>query len=129
MTKILITGATGMLGMYVCKILSRYQFELFCPTRKELDLQDSLDIKKIVETFCPNFILHLAAETNVDLCEIDIKRAAIVNYVATATIAESANKVGALLIYISSSIIFGRNDKMMCNELDTPYPINYYGYS
>lgn len=129
MEKILITGATGMLGGYVKKFIDNTKYEIFCPKRSEFDLKKIDNIAKIIKDFKPNIILHLAAETNVDLCEVDIAHAAQVNYLATQEIAKTASEIGAWMVYISTSNVFGADKKLSYNELDLPCPLNYYGKS
>lgn len=129
MNKVLITGATGMLGYYVTNYIDKNKYHVFCPTREEFDLKDTNKIESFIKKHSPNFILHLAAETNVDLCEQDIAHAAAVNYIATETIAKLANELGAWMTYISTSNVFGARNNLTYNELDLPDPVNYYGRS
>jgi dTDP-4-dehydrorhamnose reductase len=130
MTKtVLITGITGMLGCYIDNFVDRKKYQVFCPTRQELDLKNTTQIDSFVKKVSPNFILHLAAETNVDLCEQNIEHAALINCTAVEAVAKAASEVGAWMAYISTSNVFGARGKMVYNELDLPDPENYYGRS
>jgi len=129
MEKVLITGSTGMLGYYVSEMIDKKKYQVFCPTRKEFDLKNLTQIEDFIRKNTPNIVLHLAAETNVDLCEQDVPHAALVNCSATEAIASAAKDVGAWMTYISTSNVFGARGKLTYNELDLPDPENYYGRS
>ncbi len=129
MKKVLITGATGMLGCYVSELIDKKKYQVFCPTRTEFDLKNLVQIEEFIKKNTPDIILHLAAETNVDLCEQDVAHAALINCSATETIAKAAKDVGAWMTYISTSNVFGARGKLTYNELDLPDPENYYGRS
>ena len=129
MEKILITGSSGMLGSYIARSIDRTKYEVFCPSSAELNLKDPEAISKAIKEIAPNVILHLAAETNVDLCEVDVRHAAKINCKATEVLSKAASEVGAWVVYISTSNVFGARKKLTYNELDLPDPENYYGRS
>lgn len=127
--KIYITGHDGMLGGYCSDKLSADGYEIVCPSREELDLAFPDRCFKSILKESPDIILHLAAETNVDLCERDPVRAYKYNSKSTECIARAASQLKAKIIYISTSNVFGYEGRQCYNELDIPYPINYYGKS
>lgn len=129
MSKVLITGGTGMLGAYVTDALGVNNPNVVVTTRNEIDLSRPDKIYDYVMKVNPDVILHIAAETNVDLCEREPNRAGAYNHVATKEIAKAANDCNAWILYISSSNVFGTEGKYMYNELDLPNPMNYYGRS
>jgi dTDP-4-dehydrorhamnose reductase len=126
----LVTGSTGMLGRYVMDSLAGANSgEVRALTRNECDLADPGAAYEVVKGIRPAAVLHLAAETDVDLCERDPGRAGLVNHLATDAIARAANETGARLLYVSTSNVFGAEGKHIYNELDLPTPVNYYGRS
>ena len=127
--KILITGATGMLGLYVMRQLSEQPYEIVVADRSRFDLAAPDEAYRYVSEVQADVILHLAAETDVDLCEREPQRAGIRNHITTERIAMAAAKSGAWLLYISTSNVFGGNGGLEFNELDLPMPTNYYGRS
>jgi len=129
MAKVLITGATGMLGVYVCQAMSKTTHDIILVDRSKFDLSNPEAAFDYIMAERPDCILHLAAETDVDLCERDPQRAGIRNHLATASIAKAAEKCGAWLLYVSTSNVFGQNGTFEHNELDLPAPANYYGRS
>lgn len=127
---ILVTGATGMLGRYVMRLLEESgRDRVHAPGRDECDLLEPRAVYDLVKRIRPAFILHLAAETDVDLCEREPGRAGLINHLATEAIARAAGEVGSWLLYVSTSNVFGGEAKLVYNELDIPSPMNYYGRS
>lgn len=126
----LVTGSTGMLGRYVMKRLAGSAAgDVRAVTRQECDLINPGMAYELVRQIRPAAVLHLAAETDVDLCERDPGRAGLINQLATDAIARAASETGAWLLYVSTSNVFGAEGKSTYNELDLPSPINYYGRS
>src|SRR5690348_15732754 len=92
----LITGSTGMLGRYVMDLLERTApAQIRVLTRQECDLVSPRAAYETVREMRPAAILHLAAETDVDLCERDPGRAGLVNHLATDAIARAASEADA----------------------------------
>lgn len=58
--KILITGAAGLLGSAL-KAQSIGLFEVYAPTRQELDLEDGLAVSKYLAKVRPTYCVHAAA--------------------------------------------------------------------
>jgi dTDP-4-dehydrorhamnose reductase len=126
----LVTGNTGMLGRYVMNCLERAaSVDVRVLSREQCDLVNPRSVYESVKQLGPSAILHLAAETDVDLCERNPGRAGLVNHLATDAIARAANETGAWFLYVSTSNVFGGEGKLIYNELDLPSPINYYGRS
>ena len=60
MIKILITGASGLLGSAIRKQCQGV-FEVHAPTRQELDLENSVSVQEYVKKLSPNYCIHAAA--------------------------------------------------------------------
>ncbi len=58
--KLLITGATGLLGSAI-RSQSDGPFEVFVPSRSELDLEDGVAVAKYVSRLRPDYCIHTAA--------------------------------------------------------------------
>jgi len=125
--KIAITGSSGMLGSALVKELQADHQLL------EIDLKNGHDItkKKIIDDeikkFSPDLIIHAAAMTDVDGCELDPDKAKDVNVQGTKNIVDAARQ--AKLIYISTDYVFdGEFEKRRpYKETDAPKPISVYG--
>lgn len=62
--KILITGASGLLGYglkHAITKLNRPDIKLFCPSRKEMDCLDATSVDQYIQTIKPDYVFHLAA--------------------------------------------------------------------
>ena len=140
--KILVSGANGMLGSDLCGIFSD-KYEVMAtdlPSRisaketkkiciEEMDVRNYDKIISIFKSFRPDFILHLAAETNVDGCESDIEGAYRTNTIGTKNIALACRKYDCIMVYISTGSVFDgeKNDPYI--EFDTPNPQSIYSKS
>jgi len=129
MRKILITGCSGMLGRYVRRQIEAAGYEVIAPSREQMDLTNSDGVYAYIKAAAPDAILHLGAETDVDLCERNPARGGIVNHLATRAIARAARDIKAWLLYVSTASVFGLEPKPLFNELDATSPVNYYGRS
>ena len=58
--KILITGASGMLGKSLIKILSKKNYKILSPNSKKLNLLNQSSTDKYLKKNKPFFVIHLA---------------------------------------------------------------------
>ncbi len=65
--KILVTGATGLVGSRFVELAK--EFQLFTPTSKEMDLTDKDSVKSYIESTNPDWIINFAAFTDVNASE------------------------------------------------------------
>ncbi|MFA6339070.1 MAG: sugar nucleotide-binding protein [Candidatus Paceibacterota bacterium] len=120
-SKILITGADGMVGSYV-------DFGIKTDIR-DLDIVNLNDVLSMIKKYKPQVIIHLAAETDLEKCESDPSHAYMVNTVGTYNLCLAAKEVDAKLVYISTAGIFDGEKKTPYKENDEANPQNYYGHS
>jgi dTDP-4-dehydrorhamnose reductase len=136
--RILITGSNGMLGQRAVQFYSsKENIELLATSVEEKSVVDSVEyissdikdrdnIKKVIHNYCPDFIIHTAAFTNVDLSEKLREDAWKINVKGVEYIAEAARAIDAHIIHISTDYIFdGKNGPY--DENATPDPVGYYG--
>ena len=136
--RILITGSNGMLGQRAVQFYSsKENVELLATSVEDKSVVDSVEyvpsdikdresIKKIIYDYCPDFIVHTAAFTNVDLSEKLREDAWKINVKGVEYIVEAARAIDAHIIHISTDYIFdGKNGPY--DENATPDPIGYYG--
>lgn len=121
---ILVTGGSGTLGSYVRHVF--FNDQVIAPRREEMDIRNIDAINKIFTVYQPNYVIHAAAETNVDICETDHTHADAVNIQGTKNVIDVCKKYGARLIYISTSSVFPGTNHIY-TENDIPSPANYYG--
>lgn len=131
--KILITGASGMLGSILADILKDY-YNVFLtgrnePQGKSQDNFLSFDLNqnsynKLLLWSNPDIVIHCAAITNVDYCELNPEEANIINYESIKKICDFQSI--KQIIFISSDAVF---DGSISNpsEQTVPSPLNIYG--
>ena len=74
-------------------------------------------------------IIHLAAMTAVDRCELEPDLARAVNQRGTEHVAEAARAAGARLIYVSTDYVFDGESAGEYREDDAVGPLNVYGHT
>lgn len=133
---ILITGAAGMLGSALCPTLEAKGHVIY-PTDVDtsdegieyLDVRNYQRVREIVEKMKPDLVMHLAAETDVDKCEIEPDHAYLSNTIGTQNVVLMCQKYDITLVYISTIGVFNGNKLEPYTEFDEPNPINIYGKS
>ena len=126
--KILITGANGQLGKTLTSKLQNL-YSITALSKSELDITKKEEVEKIISKLKPQQIIHSAAFTTVDQCEVQPTQAYEVNALGTSYVALAANQVGARVIYISSDYVFDGEKQTPYQEVDSPNPQSIYGMS
>lgn len=137
--KILITGSGGMLGVDLWQEL-RNSYEVlgldaisYQPSSVskfyKCDITKRIGVSNVAAKARPDIVIHTAAMTDVDGCELDPKRAYKVNSDGTKNVALACKAAGALLIYISTDFVFDGKKKGPYKEIDKTRPISVYGDS
>ena len=124
--RILITGGKGMLG----RTLQRHwqaTHTLAIADLPEVDLTQEDQVQRAFTEFKPDVVVHCAAMTNVDGCESDAAKAALINETATANVARTCNALGARLFAISTDYVFAGDQPGDRTEDDPVAPKTVYG--
>ena len=95
----------------------------------ECDITDKDGLVSAIGKAKPDIVIHTAAYTDVDGCELGPDKAYKINGEGTENIALACKKHDALLIYISTDFVFDGTKIGAYNEEDAPNPINTYGRS
>ncbi|OQX89832.1 MAG: hypothetical protein B6D65_01245 [candidate division Zixibacteria bacterium 4484_93] len=128
MKRLLLTGSSGLLGSCILQRLEG-EFELLAPSRDRMDITDAAAVSKLVRGFSPEWIVHLAAFTDMDRAEAEKEKARFVNLTGTENLVEAAKSIGAKLLFASTNYIFGGEGNSPYKPYDPPCPVNYYGYT
>lgn len=107
-----------MLGRTLQRALSSH--EIFPLSKQSCDITNPKKVHSVLSDLRPDVVIHCAAMTAVDQCEIDQRRAWIVNAFGTSNIASATNKIGAKLIAISTDYVFDGNMDRPYHEFDIP---------
>lgn len=135
--RILITGASGLLGTKICEKTLSKNHEVYSAynTNKpsfgkpvQLDVLNSTLVEQALRKIRPEVVVHAAALTDVDKCEMEKELAWKINVEGTANIAKICRELGSFLVYVSTDYVF-EGERGMYKETDPPSPINYYGLS
>lgn len=134
----LVTGANGFLGSNAGVFLDDKVKTVgqvrpgkdsnLCHSIVSLDLADELAVAQAVRQVRPSVIFHSAAMAGHEACEANPAEAMLVNATATASLAQAASTVGALMIYISTDAVFD-GLRGSYTETDETNPFSIYGES
>ena len=128
--RLLVTGASGMVGSYVEEIFDTYELLLTDAIgENKLDITRTEEVFYWMEKFKPDVLLHLAAATDVDLCERDPDTAYLINAKGTETIAKACQKQSVCMVYLSTAVVFDGLKTTPYREEDLPNPVSVYGKS
>ncbi|MGO3548173.1 dTDP-4-dehydrorhamnose reductase [Paucilactobacillus nenjiangensis] len=128
MAKYMITGIKGQLGTELSKLMDEKGLEYVGFDATDLDITDRDLVANKVSELKPEIIFHCAAYTAVDNAEDDGKDANwLVNVNGTKNVADTANEVGATLVYISTDYVFDGTNAGEYNVDDATNPQNEYG--
>lgn len=128
--RILITGGKGQFGTDLERELTGSGgHEVICPGRDRLDVTRPDQVREAVEAVRPEVVVHAAANTSVDRCELEPDGAYLVNALGTRNVAVAAARVKARLVYISTDYVFDGRKKEPYTEFDLPAPLSVYGKS
>ncbi len=122
--KVLITGGTGLLGKILSEKL-KPQFDVI-PLGDELHLEED-GVKERLSAYSPDYVIHLAAYTDVDGCEEHQNLAFRVNVLGTRYVVEWAQSQNIPVLYMSTDYVFNGEKMSPYFEYDSPDPINFYG--
>jgi len=118
--KVLITGVNGMLGSSLLKLLPYDNIVGF--DSRELNIADYKQVQNVLASEKPDIIIHTAAYTNVEACEIESDRAYLVNIMGTQNLINYAIENDVLFVYLSSTGIYGKDKNTPYTEFDLVRP-------
>src|SRR3989344_2204676 len=129
---LLITGCGGMLGEAVynqfknrCRVYAT-DINLNEPWLERLDVSNQQEAQNYASRIKPDYIVHLAALTDMEYCELNPEHAHAVNTRGVENLAAYAREQDIPFVYISTAGIFdGEKDEY--HEGDLPRPLSIYG--
>ncbi|GAA1854375.1 dTDP-4-dehydrorhamnose reductase [Asanoa iriomotensis] len=127
MTKVLVTGAGGMLGSDLVAVLSDLPaFTVTAARRTDLDLLDPAAVAAAVPGH--DVVINAAAWTDVDGAETAEPAATALNGTAVASLASACALAGARLLHVSTDYVLSGGSSPY-PESAVPAPVNAYGRS
>jgi len=106
---ILLTGASGKLGSFICAYAQRPEFSninIIPHTRSSCDLTAKLVLDYLYRETTIDTIIHAAAYTNVARSNIDHRKVFEDNLVASMNVMNLGFRKAARLVYISTDFVF-----------------------
>jgi dTDP-4-dehydrorhamnose reductase len=133
--KIIVTGASGLLGLNLCLTkfethsivgvdrgkLAAAPFELV-----HADLAQPGAVSRLIEAVRPDAVIHTAANASVDACETDPAGARYLNAEVPGIWAEAAARKSIRFIHISTDAVFDGTKDGVYVETDAPNPLGVY---
>lgn len=139
--KVFITGSNGFVGSYIVKQILDEGFEVVASSRTpdlsnfqscknykflQLDITDPFAVHNAFELVKPDVVIHSAAMSKPDDCEVNQADAYAVNVEATVQLLLNAADYKSHFIHLSTDFIFnGQEGKH--SENDEADPLSYYG--
>jgi dTDP-4-dehydrorhamnose reductase len=140
--KILITGSNGLLGQKLVALLYLLpEVTLIATARgvnrdeiyedyiyESMDITSEENVLTVFRKHKPDAVIHTAAMTHVDQCELNKEACVDQNITAVNHIVKASKEVGAFLLHVSTDFIFDGTHGPLTEE-ETPNPVNYYGWT
>jgi dTDP-4-dehydrorhamnose reductase len=139
MTRLLVTGASGMLGVNLALLAQNMGYEVLGWTNSRLlvdapfatravDFSNQQVLKEAFKAAQPDALINCAAQANVDAAEKQPEHAFRVNAEAAGELAKLALSASVPMIHLSTDAVFD-GTKGNYKETDTPNPLNTYAKS
>ncbi len=136
MQKVLVTGGSGFMGRNFCEYF-KDRFEIVALYNSsniaisgvkciQTDITDFSKLESVVLAEKPDIVLHTAADSNPNSCEVNKAESWLLNVEATRQLALLSEKYNCKLIFISTDLIFDGNNAPY-SENSEAVPICEYG--
>jgi dTDP-4-dehydrorhamnose reductase len=139
--RILITGSNGLLGQKIVAHCLKNKITFLatskglnrnvdCPKSNylSLDISNHVEVLNIFSDFSPTHVIHTAAITNVDYCELNPEDCIAINTLSVQELFAAAKKVNAHFQLLSTDFVFD-GLKGNYNEEDVVNPLSVYAES
>lgn len=129
MKRVLLIGKNGQVGAEVHKQSQERGYEVKAFGREELDIADSVKVKKTIDKLKPAIIVNASAFHFVPDCERYPDKSFLVNSIALKIISETCHEYGIRFVTYSTDYVFDGLKGSPYDEDDKPNPLQIYGIS
>lgn len=127
--KVLVIGVTGQLGFDCVRELQKRGWEVRGVSSRDFSLTDPVGMRKYLEAFRPEAVIHCAAYTAVDKAEDEPELCEAINAEGTRCLAELCRELACKMVYISTDYVFPGKGEEYYEPDDIKDPCNAYGRS
>jgi dTDP-4-dehydrorhamnose reductase len=127
--KILILGASGLLGQALMREWNGNGDEVVGLSSRDMDIRDAARVQEVVKKARAEWIVLAAAYTDVDGCESHQDLAFGVNRDGAVNVARAAKQTGGKLFFLSSDYVFDGKKTSPYEVDDARNPQSIYGRS
>src|SRR5262245_51489150 len=125
----LVTGAAGMLGVDLTRLLGDTAAKTVALDRTALDITDREAVDAAISGHRPAVVVNCAAWTAVDDAEAHEADATRINGDGAANVAAACAATGAVMLHLSTDYVFGGDASTPYRERDETGPSTAYGRS
>jgi len=133
--KLLVTGASGFLGWNVARnarsdwdvfgIYNRHHTKIKDVSMTRLDIAEYNDLKRLFDDIRPDAVIHTAAISNPNYCEMHPSESLKINVNASLTIAGLCSMISIPLVFTSTDLVFDGSSPPY-SETSKVNPVNVY---
>jgi dTDP-4-dehydrorhamnose reductase len=128
MGNIVVFGASGQLGQCLKTVADAQGLTtIYFPPESEADILNKYALKKVFDTYKPEWCINCAAYTAVDKAEDDADLARKINKTGVENLSTFCLEYNSVLIHTSTDFIFKGDKPTPLDEDDPTEPINVYG--
>lgn len=124
--RILVLGSTGQVGFESLRTLSPLG-EVIGLDYPDVDFTNPDRLAQTVAEIGPQVIYNAVAYTAVDKAESEPEKVRLINATTPGVLAETAAKIGAVLVHYSTDYVFDGIKGCPYLETDAPNPLSVYG--
>ncbi|SHI65480.1 dTDP-4-dehydrorhamnose reductase [Hymenobacter daecheongensis DSM 21074] len=141
--RLLITGSNGLLGQKLVALLHQHSAVTLIATSRgpnklaalyphvrfvPLDVTSAEQVNQVLDQERPTHLIHTAAMTQVDECELNREACWLQNVTATQHLVAACARLAVHLTHVSTDFIFSGEEGPLAEEA-VPAPVNFYGES
>ncbi|EKB1221387.1 NAD-dependent epimerase/dehydratase family protein [Listeria monocytogenes] len=144
--KLLITGGCGFIGSYVVSMLVNTPYKIFVLDDLSTGQKENIPLDKVSLTICdirseeayeyikvlqPNYVIHLAAQIDVQTSMQEQPYDADINIMGTLNVIQACKDLTNFkkFVFASTAAVYGNNTDLPLTECSTTTPTSPYGQS